>query len=58
MGLPVGHPEKDGALVDMSDLVEEVRKRIRRKAEEDDVAAATNGMSLEGETSTNAVDGS
>jgi hypothetical protein len=28
MGLPEGHPEKDGVLVDMKDLVSEVQKRL------------------------------
>lgn len=33
MGLPEGHPEKDGVLVDMADLVPEVRKRLASKIE-------------------------
>lgn len=33
MGLPEGHPEKDGVMVGMGDLVGEVRGRLRRKAE-------------------------
>ena len=33
MGLPEGHPEKDGVLVDTENLVQEVRDRLRRKAE-------------------------
>ena len=33
MGLPEGHPEKDGVLVDTKDLVREVRERLRRKGE-------------------------
>ncbi|KAI4143314.1 MAG: hypothetical protein LQ340_007048 [Diploschistes diacapsis] len=35
MGLPDGHPEKDGVPVDLKDLVSEVRARLRRKAEEE-----------------------
>ena len=35
MGLPEGHPEKDGVMVDTIDLVLEVRERLRRKAESD-----------------------
>lgn len=33
MGLPEGHPEKNGVLVEKSNLVEEVRSRLRRMAE-------------------------
>lgn len=39
MGLPEGHAEKDGALVDQGRLVEEVRERLWRKAKEDGVAS-------------------
>ncbi|KAF6230039.1 hypothetical protein HO133_004377 [Letharia lupina] len=35
MGLPEGHPEKDGVMVDTKDLVQEVREKLRRKAESD-----------------------
>jgi len=33
MGLPEGHPEKDGTLVEIKDLTTEVRKRLAMKAE-------------------------
>ena len=33
MGLPEGHPEKDGVLVEMKDLAAEVKKRLTLKAE-------------------------
>ena len=33
MGLPEGHPEKDGVLVDLDRLVEEVRERLRKLEE-------------------------
>ena len=33
MGLPEGHPEKDGILVDMEDLTMEIRKRLAIRAE-------------------------
>ncbi len=50
MGLPEGHPEKDGVMVDLSNLVPEVQARIRRKKEEDDgvasISASTNGLSV------------
>ena len=49
MGLPEGHPEKDGVMVDLKDLVAEVRSRLRKKTEEDavgPVAEGTNGLSV------------
>ena len=33
MGLPEGHPEKDGVLVDIKDLTAEIKKRLALKAE-------------------------
>jgi len=39
MGLPEGHAEKDGVLVEKGRLVEEVRERLWRKAKEDGVAS-------------------
>ncbi len=33
MGLPKGHPEKDGVLVDLKDIVPEVQKRLRAAKE-------------------------
>ena len=36
MGLPEGHPEKDGVPVNLSDLVPEVRKRLAAKAKEEE----------------------
>jgi histidyl-tRNA synthetase len=33
MGLPEGHPEKDGVLVDIKDLTVEIKKRLAMKAE-------------------------
>ncbi|KAF2020269.1 histidyl-tRNA synthetase [Aaosphaeria arxii CBS 175.79] len=35
MGLPEDHPDKNGVLVDIKDLVAEVRKRIKVEADED-----------------------
>lgn len=37
LGLPEGHPEKDGVLVEQGRLVEEVRERLARKATTDGV---------------------
>jgi len=39
MGLPEGHAEKDGVLVEKGRVVEEVRERLWRKAKEDGVAS-------------------
>ncbi len=39
MGLPEGHAEKDGVLVEKGRLVVEVRERLWRKAKEDGVAS-------------------
>lgn len=47
LGLREGHPEKDGVLVQMSDLVEEVRGRLRRR-EEGMQAEAVDGITAEG----------
>lgn len=38
MGLPDGHPEKDGVVVEISNLVDEVKRRI---ANQTDVGALT-----------------
>ena len=53
MGLPEGHPEKDGVPVNLSDLVSEVKKRLAAKARagEDenqsiDIAADDEGQAL------------
>ncbi len=44
MGLPEGHPEKDGMLVSLSDLVAEVRERLRRKVDGDELVQGINGL--------------
>ena len=46
MGLPEGHPEKDGILVNLTDLVEEVQKRLQKKAETDDMVVSANGLKV------------
>ena len=51
MGLPDGHPEKDGALVDLTDLVQEVQKRLQKKAETDDMIVSANGLKVADEPS-------
>ena len=45
MGLPPGHPDKDGVLVDLARLEEEVQERIRAR-DEKSVAAAVDDLSL------------
>ena len=46
MGLPEGHPEKDGVMVDLTDLVDEVRTRLAKKAraEDDTLAGVAQGL--------------
>ena len=48
MGLPDGHPEKDGVMVDLKDLGSEVRSRLRKKADDvvGPVAESANGLSI------------
>lgn len=51
LGLREGHPEKDGVLVNMSALVTEVKKRLRRKEEmEDRDAGADASGGVEGKS--------
>lgn len=45
-GLPAGHPEKDGVTVDIADLVAEVKKRIKRKADLENVAQQAAGLKV------------
>ncbi|KAL9118908.1 MAG: hypothetical protein Q9187_004537 [Circinaria calcarea] len=52
LGVSDDHPEKEGVLVSLSDLVVEVRERIRKKAgaeSVDRVTEATNRLSIGGE---------
>lgn len=50
MGLPEGHPEKDGVILDLKNLVAEVQSRMRKKREDGDgvntISASTNGLSI------------
>jgi histidyl-tRNA synthetase len=48
MGLQEGHPEKDGVLVNLSELVSEVRQRLRRKAELDAMTQRAEGLKVVG----------
>ncbi|PMD17990.1 histidyl-tRNA synthetase-like protein [Hyaloscypha hepaticicola] len=44
MGLRDGHPEKDGVLVDLADIVPEIRQRLKRKANLDQLAQEAEGL--------------
>lgn len=46
MGLPDGHPEKDGVLVDISNLVSEVKQRIARQAEVSALTVEAAGLKI------------
>ncbi|KAL1953793.1 hypothetical protein VTO42DRAFT_2254 [Malbranchea cinnamomea] len=51
MGLPEGHPEKEGVLVELSNLAQEVKKRLEKKKLEqdtgvDDVAKKTEALNV------------
>jgi histidyl-tRNA synthetase len=48
MGLREGHPEKEGVLVNLSDLIAEVKNRIRRKAELDGMTQQAEGLKVVG----------
>ena len=45
MGLPEGHAEKDGVLVNLTDLVAEVRRRLRERMDGDGLVEGVNGIS-------------
>lgn len=40
LGLPEGHPEKDGVMVNKTDLVQEVRLRLQNQAQANDMTAS------------------
>lgn len=50
LGLPEGHPLKDGELVEMVSLTSEVRKRLDRKHELDDISRGAEGLRVVGGT--------
>ena len=52
MGLPEGHPEKDGALVNLTDLVKEVQQRIGKKRETDEMIVSASGLKVAANEST------
>jgi histidyl-tRNA synthetase len=47
-GLGPEHPAKEGELVNLSDLVSEVRRRIKREAEIDSLAIHAEGLKVVG----------
>ncbi|KAH6675679.1 histidyl-tRNA synthetase-like protein [Halenospora varia] len=48
MGLRDGHPEKEGVLVNLTDLVSEVRKRILRKSNLEELVQEAAGLKVVG----------
>jgi len=47
-GLREGHPEKEGVLVELKDLVSEVKQRIKRKSELDGIVQEAEGLRVVG----------
>ena len=47
-GIRKDHPEKEGVLVNLSDLVSEVRLRIQRKSQLDSLAIEAGGLRVVG----------
>lgn len=54
MGLPEGHPEKEGVSVDIKNLVDEVKQRIEKK--NDGVASTTETSTVTDATTTAVAD--
>lgn len=48
MGLRDGHPEKEGVMVSLDDLVPEVRKRIQRKSNLEELVQEAAGLRVVG----------
>lgn len=46
MGLRDGHPEKEGVLVNLSEIVEEVKQRVSRKRELDGLVGRAEGLKV------------
>ena len=46
MGLPDGHPEKDGTLVDLVSLAQELQNRLRRKSDTEEMIVSANGLKV------------
>lgn len=43
LGLPEGHPEKEGVLIEKAKLVEEVRERLKRQGDTTPMSGVENG---------------
>lgn len=56
MGLPEGHPEKDGVMVSTTKLVQEVRARLEKKALSNGTLSAMSSLSVEDGSSRTAHD--
>ncbi len=52
MGLPEGHPEKDGVMVHLKDLVTEVKRRLSRSDEQESVTSRAAKLDIEGTSNT------
>jgi histidyl-tRNA synthetase len=48
LGLRDGHPEKEGVLVSLPEVVAEVQKRLKRKLELDQIAMDATGLKVTG----------
>lgn len=46
MGLPETHPEKEGVVVDLANLEEEVKSRLQRKHQLDEVTQQAGGLKV------------
>lgn len=46
LGLPEGHPEKDGVMVNKSELVQEVRSRLEKQAQANEVTASVDRLDV------------
>ncbi len=47
LGLPEGHPEKDGVMVNKADLVQEVQSRLEKHAQAGTVTASMDGLKID-----------
>lgn len=47
MGLPEGHPEKEGVMIDMAELEQEMKQRILKKSTPTSLQSGLNGLSLD-----------
>ncbi|KAI5927682.1 histidyl-tRNA synthetase, class IIa [Camillea tinctor] len=50
MGLPEGHPDKDGVLVNLSEVAEELKQRLKQRRELEEVTNGADGLQVEAAT--------